>query len=193
MWPWGHLAVAYLAARSERWLRGGTLAGAAVLALAVGALAPDLIDKPLAWTLSILPSGRSLAHSLFFVGAGGAGVAAFEAGSRRRQLGTWFVVGALSHVLADTIPGLLAGEREAVYFLNWPLGPHPTLTGASSFMTYFRELEAELALVATGELGALGWISVEIAFALLVGVLWYADGAPGTGAVRELVTGLERP
>lgn len=193
MWPWGHLAVAYLLARGERTLRGRRLEGAAVLALAVGALAPDLIDKPLAWTLSILPSGRSLAHSLFVVGAVGVGVAAFEAGSRRRQLGTWFVVGALSHVLADAIPGLLAGEREAVYFLNWPLGPHPTLTGDGSFVTYLREFVAELSLVATGEFGALGWISVELAFAVVVGVLWYADGAPGTATVRDLIEGAKRP
>ena len=193
MWPWGHLAVAYLAARSERSLRGGTLAGSAVLALAVGALAPDLVDKPLAWTLPVLPSGRSLAHSLFAAGAVALGVTALERGSRLRHVGTWFVGGYLSHVLADTIPGLLAGELEAVFFLNWPLGPHPTLASDASFVTYFRDLEAEIALLATGKFGALGWISVELTFAALVGLLWYVDGAPGWATVRALITRARRP
>jgi membrane-bound metal-dependent hydrolase YbcI (DUF457 family) len=193
MWPWGHLAVAYLAARSERAIRGRRLTGAAVLALAVGALAPDLIDKPLAWGLSVLPSGRSLAHSLFAVGAVGLGVAALEAGSRPRRLGTWFAGGYLSHVLADAVPTLLTGQRAALWFLNWPLGPHPPVSEDAGVVTYLGDLQTEFALLAAGRFGALGWIGVEFGVAVLVGVVWDADGAPGAATVRALLSGAGRP
>ena len=37
-----------------------------MLALAIGTQLPDLIDKPLTYQFAVLPSGRSLGHSLFF-------------------------------------------------------------------------------------------------------------------------------
>ena len=65
MWPWGHAAAGYLL--YTLWARRRfhrPPAGAATLALAVGTQFPDLVDKPLAWTFGISPSGRAGAHSL---------------------------------------------------------------------------------------------------------------------------------
>jgi hypothetical protein len=41
-----------------------TAGGLAAALVAVAALLPDLVDKPLSWWLDVLPAGTSLAHSL---------------------------------------------------------------------------------------------------------------------------------
>ena len=65
MWPWGHLAVGYLVYSGlSRWRFGRLPGSVATLAVALGTQLPDLVDKPLAWTVNVLASGRSLAHSL---------------------------------------------------------------------------------------------------------------------------------
>src|SRR6056297_3615611 len=64
MWPWGHAVVGYLAYSGTThvgWKRPPS--HAATVALLFGTQFPDLVDKPLAWSLGVLPSGRSLAHS----------------------------------------------------------------------------------------------------------------------------------
>lgn len=66
MWPWEHLAVGYIGySLSVRLAGRGVPRPRPVVALAVGTQFPDLVDKPLSWTLGVLPSGHSLAHSLF--------------------------------------------------------------------------------------------------------------------------------
>ena len=65
MYPTGHflLAAVPLAVYTvARWRR--LPSGPVVLLLIVATQLPDVIDKPLAWTFAILPSGRMLAHSL---------------------------------------------------------------------------------------------------------------------------------
>ena len=56
MWPWGHLAVAYLCYVLSIKLRGdGEQTLLTLVAVAVGSQFPDLIDKPFAWSVAILP------------------------------------------------------------------------------------------------------------------------------------------
>jgi len=99
MWPWEHLAVAYLlySARS-RWLWGRPPTTRGTLVVAFASQLPDLVDKPLAWLLFVLPGGRTLGHSLF-VGLPLVGVA-FVVGwvldSYRGSIA--FAVGLLSHL-----------------------------------------------------------------------------------------------
>lgn len=57
MWPWGHVGAGYLVYTLLRRHTGERPAGAAVLALAVGTQFPDLVDKPLGWTVGLLPGG----------------------------------------------------------------------------------------------------------------------------------------
>jgi len=65
MWPWGHLAVGYVAfSVFVRFRLGRQPSGHAALALAVATQLPDLIDKPLAWQFGLLSSGISVAHSI---------------------------------------------------------------------------------------------------------------------------------
>jgi hypothetical protein len=66
MWPPGHVAIAYLLYRAYVGVRPGVEpSGVPVLVLVFGSLLPDLVDKPLAWYLGAIPTGRTLAHSLF--------------------------------------------------------------------------------------------------------------------------------
>ncbi|PSP22600.1 metal-dependent hydrolase [Halobacteriales archaeon QH_10_65_19] len=123
MWPWGHLAVAYLLstgyvrARFDRPIRGGP-----VLWLALDSQLPDLVDKPLAWYVRTLPTGRSLAHSLLVVVP--LAVLAYVLARRvgRRESGAVFGIGVLSHVLSDALPALWNPDATAS-FLLWPALP----------------------------------------------------------------------
>lgn len=61
----GHVGLAYLVYAVFRWTAAWPAPDRLTLvAIVLGALFPDLIDKPLAWELGLLASGRSLAHSL---------------------------------------------------------------------------------------------------------------------------------
>lgn len=58
MWPWGHAAIGYLLFSMDTRLRYGRRPGGpATILLFFGTQFPDLVDKPLAWTLPLLPSG----------------------------------------------------------------------------------------------------------------------------------------
>lgn len=145
MWPWGHLAVGYLCYVSSIKFRGkGEQTPLTLFALAIGTQFPDLIDKPLAWSFSILPSGRSLAHSLLtavvVVSIG------YWIGQRlsREESVIAFAVGYVSHSLVDLGPdvvgGLLVGDLSQLKwttYLLWPLLPSPPYPNDSSFMEHF--------------------------------------------------------
>lgn len=129
MWPWGHLAFAYVLYSGVvhlRYRRGPAWPG--IVLVALGSQTPDLIDKPLAWTLNVLPSGRSLGHS-FLVGT----VVVFVAVAllRRYRLKGWpFALGYYSHLLGDSIRPLLDGRIHDLAFLLWPFfEPETTGTG----------------------------------------------------------------
>ncbi|GAA0307731.1 metal-dependent hydrolase [Halarchaeum salinum] len=125
MWPWAHLGlayVAYLVVRPRAWWRADRLT---LGALVVGTQLPDLIDKPLAWVVGVLPSGRSLAHSLVFVLPLLLVVAVVCRRRARREAGFAFGFGVLSHLALDAVGPFLAGDYGELGFLLWPLTPPP--------------------------------------------------------------------
>lgn len=123
MWPWGHLAAAYLLYAGFLRLRGRSAPGEiAVLLVLIGSLFPDLVDKPFSWYLGVLPTGRSLAHSLVVLLPVCAGVYLVARQWNRRSGGIAFGIGALSHLLVDALPGLWRDDA-SVSFLLYPLVP----------------------------------------------------------------------
>jgi len=95
-----------------------------VLLLLVATQLPDLIDKPLAWTFALLPSGRMLAHSLV-VCLPTLSILVLLAG--RKGYGGYAVVfsaGYLSHIVGDFYPISWLGT-DYYFFPNlfWPLLP----------------------------------------------------------------------
>jgi len=153
--------------------------GPAVIALAVGTQFPDLIDKPLAWTFGILPSGRSLGHSILFVVVISVGVWLIGRRYNRRSEGIALLAGYVSHVVVDVLPAVRAGQWDRLGSLLWPITPAYQYPGEMdrSIIEFF------LALDLTG-LSMIGLVLTVIALGL-----WRFDGTPGV----ETVYGFVRP
>lgn len=178
MYPWVHLAFGYLAysayTHGVRWRRP---TGREAVAVAFGAVFPDLLDKPLAWPLGVAPSGRAYFHSLL-VAAGVVGAAYLV--SRARWVAV-FGFGYASHIVGDAVRPWLSGDAYGLGFVFWPATSLPTgLTPyTESAAAFFREFEAALS-------GSPSRFVVLQAAALLVVILvWVVDGAPGVGVVRR--------
>ena len=106
MYPPGHVAVAALASGPGR----------PFLAVVLGALLPDLIDKPL-WLLGLVSGTRGVGHAVLtwvVVAAVAWGV----------QVLRPVAVGGVSHLLADLVDDLLGGVfHTGVVLTGWPLWP----------------------------------------------------------------------
>lgn len=167
MLPWGHAALGYLLYRVLRRLgdpdRPPTDAEA--LALAVGTQFPDLIDKPGAWTLAVVPSGRSVGHAIPVL-VPILALLWIVASPDRRALVAAFVVGVGSHLLGDSWELLLAGKLGDLTFLLWPFFPVAPEHGRS-FIEFF------LSLTLTPTVAA-GLVVTAVALGV-----WYRDGYPG--------------
>jgi len=171
MWPWGHAAAAYLAyAAVTRWRDGRGPTPAAALAVVVAAQVPDLVDKPLAWTLSVSPYGRSLGHSLPVV-VPAAALLWWAVGDEHPQVAAAVAVGVLTHPLVDALGTVLRGDVASLAFLLWPALPAPAPTIEQSFLAHL--LAYELGVVR----------GVEFALVAAALLVWRADGYPGAGAV----------
>ncbi|WP_255170501.1 metal-dependent hydrolase [Natrononativus amylolyticus] len=176
MWPWGHLAVAYLLYTLYTHRRFGRppLAIPAI-ALAVGSQFPDLVDKPLAWSLNVLPGGRTLGHSLFFAALLIPAAYAVAIRLERRDVATAFVIGHLSHLLADVPPAALRGELSGAGFLLWPLAGQPTDEPSGGIVE---------TILTTYSMGPSEW--VQLGLFVVAAVVWYCDGRPGLEAALDL-------
>lgn len=179
MWPWEHLALGYLLA--SLYLRGihrRTPRTVEVLAVAFGTQFPDLVDKPLAWTIGALPSGTSLAHSVFVALPLVTFVWLVASSVDRGPVATAFGLGYLSHLPGDVFYGTLLYGRDPAYAaVLWPITP-TTPTETMGFLTnfgyYFAQYEAFVATPA----GRWYLVAQIIGIAAIVG-LWLFDGAPG--------------
>jgi hypothetical protein len=173
MWPWAHAALGYLLYRLVRDRRElGRPLGPSVITLVVGTQLPDLIDKPLAWYVHVLPYGRSFAHSLLTgVPLVLVPVAVLLARRGSREAAIAFAVGYLSHLLGDGYLFVLQGEWAALGYLAWPLFPLPS-TEVEGLVSHFQAITAEphflFGLALTG---------------LATGV-WLRDGRPGVATLR---------
>jgi len=192
MWPWEHLAFGYVLYSLYTHLRHGeSPRGLPVLALAFATQFPDLVDKPLAWTLHVLPGGRTLAHTLFVALPLSAGAILVARRERLPAVGTAFAVGYLSHLLGDVVYPLALGLPVGVGFLFWPVVPAPTGGVEHGVVELLRRYATQyLADMAPGRL----FVYVGLELGLLLGAfgLWIRDGLPGVDSLRRLVgRGLE--
>lgn len=177
MLPWGHAAVGYLLytvvlkVRSDRQPIGG-----AVLALAVGTQFPDLVDKPLGWHLGVLPSGRSLGHSLItavlLIGA----VHWLASRYGHRLIAPAFGIGYLSHLATDGVYALLSGNVREYSYLLWPI-------------THYADAGTELSileklLAASGSPTGL----FELGLFIVATALWISHRAPGLDVLLATAT-----
>lgn len=177
MWPLGHAAVAYcLYSTSTRVRFDRGPAALATLVVLVGSSFPDLVDKPFSWYLGVLPTGRSLAHSLLVLVPLCLCLWLIVRRGEHSELGIAAVVGLLSHSLVDAMPALW-DDPEAATHLLWPvLGVEEYETGPPTILG--------LLLDSLGD----PWFLLEFLLAAVALVLWRADGYPGPTAVRAGIT-----
>ncbi|QKY20478.1 metal-dependent hydrolase [Halolamina sp. CBA1230] len=169
MLPWGHAAVGYLGYRLYTFLRHRRPpAGSTVLALAIGTQFPDLIDKPLSWTFGVLPSGRSLGHSLlvFAVVAAVLFAVARDRSARTQTALFAFGFGWVSHMFSDGYTVLL-GRDTCVNYLLWPLAACPYSESGRSIIPFLLNVEFT------------GTTQIGVGLAVVAGIVWLLDGAPG--------------
>ncbi len=177
MWPWEHLAVGYLLCSACFRLAGRRVDAPAALALAVGTQFPDLVDKPLAWSFGVLPSGVSLAHSVLVAPIVALIVALLARRAGHAPVGVAFAVGYLSHLPADLVYPLLVGGPIVPQAFLWPLVVVPSSASGSLLTTVLMFAERS-AVVAAGPRGAL-YLGIELLLLSGATALWIADGRPG--------------
>lgn len=167
MWPIGHASVAYLlyTALARRRFDRGPDAIAAIL-VGVGGISPDLVDKPLSWSAGILPTGRSLSHSLLVIVPIVLAVYLLASWYADAEYGVAFGVGMFSHPLVDAAPALWSDQ--SANFLAWPILSVTPYEGAPpTVLELFRS-----------SLGNPYFLLEFLLLALAIAV-WRSDGYPG--------------
>lgn len=184
MWPWEHAAVGYLVYSVLCRAYGTGPAPMATVALLFGTQCPDLVDKPLGWVVGVIPSGQSIAHSLFVaVGvAGGVLAIAHRRGDTVSQtVAAAFVVGYLTHLPGDVLYPVLLGGEFVVDPLLWPLVP-ATAPQPTDVVGYVQELAATFVTFLGSPRGGL-YLLGEVTLLAGAFLLWRADGYPGLSGV----------
>lgn len=186
MWPWGHLAVGYVAfSVFVRLGLGRRPSGRAALGLAVATQLPDLIDKPLIWQFGLLSNG--VAHSLL-VGvpiALALGIALWTRG--RPELGGALAIGYGSHVAGDLLFGALFSRPPILPSFLWPLYRTPAQASPGFGTKVWELLLNSQALL--GSTTGRTYFVLEAVLLVATLALWLSDGAPGLGPVRAFVRG----
>ena len=178
MWPLGHVAIAYLCyTLATRARFDAPPAHIPALFLVVGSQFPDLVDKPLAWYLGVIPTGRTLAHSLFVLVPLSITLYLIAVRYDRGEYGVAFAIGALSHIVVDALPALW-DTREAATHLLWPVVP----------VEEYEEGPPSIAALLEDSLSD-PYFLLEFALAAVAFVYWRRHGYPGLEPVR---TALER-
>ncbi|MFC6733691.1 metal-dependent hydrolase [Haladaptatus sp. DYSN1] len=171
MWPWAHFALGYIFYSGwshARWRRAPT-DGATLVAM-FGSQFPDLVDKPLAWTFHVLPTGRSLAHSALTATAL-VGLCLLVAAlwyPHHLRYVVAFAIGYASHLLGDAFVPWYLGDTYYLGFLLWPVVPA---------IEYLEPEPGFLAHLLNLELDAI--VGAELLLTGFVVLVWLLDGLPG--------------
>ena len=173
MWPPGHIGIAYLCYTAyTRGRYDADPADVPVLVVVFGSLVPDLVDKPLAWYLGVIPTGRTLAHSLLVLVPLCTVVYLAARYYNRTEYGVAFAIGAVSHSLVDAAPALWR-EGSSADFLLWPLLPVEEYEeGAPSVTQLFLESLSD------------PYFLSEFVFLSIALLLWSRAGYPGLQPIR---------
>lgn len=89
----------------------------------VGSQLPDLIDKPLAHQLGLIPTGRVLFHSLPIAIPVICVVGWYALRTNRTRAGGAFAFAYLSHIVADNYRALLPPDPTIPNDMVWPFRP----------------------------------------------------------------------
>lgn len=157
MWPWGHAAVGYLLYVGWAQFRYGEWPQrSSIVAVLMATQLPDLIDKPLAWSFHVLPSGRSFAHSLLVAIPLVILITFMLSQVVRFELTTPIVIGYFSHIVTDLPSEVLHGEFAEASFLLWPLLPPPEYSTDPSFGAHLAKLRVSSDIAIEASIAGMG-------------------------------------
>ncbi|WP_144920704.1 metal-dependent hydrolase [Halorubrum salsamenti] len=185
MWPWEHVLFAYVCysmyVHGRYRLRPGDLPA---VALAFGAVLPDLIDKPLAWEFNVFGTGYAVAHSVFLGVPAAFVVYALAERRRAGAVGGAFLIGYVLHLVGDVLPASLSRGRLEPSPVLWPIAePLPSPDRGSFVEGVYGLLTEYAAQLLTLEVTPV--IALQLGSVVFGAALWLADGRPGL----SLVTG----
>lgn len=176
MWPWGHVAVSYLLYSLGLRERDRLPQSPEVFLLGFGALVPDIVDKPLAWSFGVLDSARSLGHSVLVAVLVLAVLYLVLAPRVGRSAVTAFGVGYLSHPFADVPLEMFVGEFGATGYFLWPITAMPPAESGRTLIQYLMNYQPG------------PYDGVQLGLVFLAFALWSADGRPGWGSLVGVIT-----
>lgn len=183
MWPWEHLLFGYVAySLSLRSVTGDRPGERDTLVLALATQLPDVVDKPLAWSVGVLPSGTSVAHSILVAVPACLLVLALARALDAEPAGAAFTVGYLSHLAGDVVYPFLVGGGLPVWILLWPITDvaSPARPG---ILPRTVELFGQFRRFLDTPRGQL-YVLLEVGFLGVAVVVWLLDGHPGTRLAR---------
>lgn len=193
MWPWEHVLFAYVCYSLAVHYRSGRPPGdRAAVALAGGALFPDVIDKPLAWQFGVLETGWGPAHSVFVAVPLSLSAIAVARRHGAGSVGAAFAVGHLLHLPGDGLSASLGRGRPYLAPVLWPVGdpvvkapPASLLGGLHGHLVEYAAQLCALDLTAM--------LAIQLGSVVAGGLLWLVDGRPGVsllaGVVRRVESG----
>lgn len=178
MWPWGHLAFGYVLysfASRARFREAPT--GGPTLVLAVASQLPDLVDKPLSWSLGVFETGFGAAHSVFVAVPAIFVVLLAAHWLDRQRYGFAFAVGYASHLLADVLLAFVLSKGVVLGRVLWPVADIPPYEVQRGFVDRFTEYFLGFASdVLAGE--ATVYVVLYVVLFATTLVLWAYDGWP---------------
>jgi hypothetical protein len=178
MWPWEHAILGYLVYSIVCHLRYGeppTSIGTSVVFFA--SLLPDLIDKPLAWSVGLVETGYAIGHSVFFAVPLVVAVGVWAASAEQRRVGVAFGVGYLLHLPADIVFQMTGGSGVHLEIVLWPIATFGEVEATNGFLwESLRRIELFRADLFAGDLSTYMW--AQLVITVLVFCLWLYDGAP---------------
>jgi len=186
MWPWEHVVIGYVAysllthARRRR-----SPDGAEAVLVAFAALLPDLVDKPLAWSLGVVSTGYGPAHSILVAVPVVVTLATWRSASGRPWQGVAFATGYLLHLPGDVLYAYVTSGDVVPNVVLWPVattGPSGYRSGfVQQTLAYLGQFKTD---VLSGDVTTYMWLQLGLlAFAVL---LWAYDGAPPLRDSRKL-------
>lgn len=187
MWPWDHLAFGYLLYLVLRvWKPWPQPDDLTFIVLAIGTQLPDVIDKPLAWSVGLLPSGLSLGHSMVFLGILTSLAVSVSNRYGRPELAGALITGVASHLIGDVLFALLVGSPKPYQFLFWPVIPTVTEPSVGLAPT-IGELWLNYIKFLSTSRGAV-YLIINLTFIVMVLTIWISNGTPGIIAVRRWIS-----
>ncbi|WP_256469920.1 metal-dependent hydrolase [Natronosalvus vescus] len=177
MWPWEHLAVAYLCySLYAHLVSGRSPTGRETAAVVLGSQVPDLVDKPLAWTFGITETGYAIGHSIFVAPFVCLGISLLAVRMNDRPIAIAFSIAYLSHLLTDVLyPWLRGGSIEPRVVL-WPLASPPA-NDHGGLLDHFVVYFARYVNILLSD-GLTTQVLLQIGLGGGIVVLWLSDGAP---------------